>query len=188
MIALNTKLSFIFLLGFFLISCEKGKPTMRKSKQQNIEFQLSSDFKKDENYPTLDIYKNGEYHLDIKVAPSNPLLEEKFAEYKSGATPYRSAGYAIEQSMRIDLTDLSIKNENGYDFVAFYGETQDKTALLPAYYGIAKVMIKTSNLFITIELKQHARSKSGIKKSEILAYISPVIQTMKQSGNLIYSP
>lgn len=186
--ALNTKLSFIFLLGIFLISCQNDKLKIQQTADQSLEFQLSSDFKKDENYPKQNIFQNGAYHLDIKTAPQNPLLEAKFAEYKSGATPYRSVGYAIEQSMRIDLTDLRHKNENGYDFVAFYGETQDKTALLPAYYGIAKVMIKTSNLFITIELKQHARSKSGIKKSEILAYISPVIQTMKQSGNLIYSP
>lgn len=183
---LNTKLSLIFLLGIFLISCQNDQLKTQQTADQSIEFQLSSDFKKDETYPRQNIYQNGAYHLDIKTAPQNPLLEAKFSEYKSGAIPYRSAGYTIEKPKRIDLTDLNIKNENGYDFVAFYGETQDKTALLPTYYGISKVMMKTPNLFITIELKYNARTKNGIKKSEMFAYISPIIQTMEESGNLIY--
>lgn len=179
----------IVISGLVLVACSKGKLQEHKTADKLLTFQLSSDFSKNETYPRLDIYENGRYRLYIEnnLKP-NKILDQMFDGYKSGERTYRYAGYTIENSMRVDKTDLAVQNENGYDFVAFYGEIKDPSALLPTYYQIYYVLMKTPHHYVSIQLKHQSRRSGAIDKTEAVDYIAPIIKAMKESGNLIYSP
>lgn len=179
------KLIFI-LCVISLCACSQGKLTARKTTHNLIAFQLSSDFVSEEGYEaasqneirhTTDIYNNGDYKLYIDVYETHyPHLEKMFQRYKSEGGTYNLTGRTMKKAEKINI----VANENGYDFVAFYGVKKDPSVLLPNYYGVCAAMIKTPKYFVSIKLKQHERRLGAMDKDESMRYLTSVIQTMKQ--------
>lgn len=175
---------FLFILCVMsLFGCSQDKLVVQKTADDRLVFKLSSDFISNSNFNvfneiqyTTDIYDNGDYKLYIDVYLAHyPHLEKLFEGYKSEKATYDVSGYTIKKSEKVNI----VPNENGYDFVAFYGVVKDKSVLLPSYYGVHSVMIKTPKYFVSIELKQHARRLGALDRDKSMNYLTPIIKTMK---------
>lgn len=175
---------FLFILCVMsLFGCSQDKLVVQKTADDRLVFKLSSDFISNSNFNvfdeiqyTTDIYDNGEYKLYIDVYLEHyPHLEQLFEEYKNGKSTYNFSGHTVKKPEKVNI----LPNENGYDFVAFYGVVKDKSVLLPSYYGVHSVMIKTPKYFVSIELKQHARRLGALDRDKSMNYLTPIIKTMK---------
>ncbi|MDO4895924.1 MAG: hypothetical protein Q3971_01070 [Moraxella sp.] len=165
-----------------LVACHDNL-THHKTADNLLEFYMDSSFKKVQTNPKLglDIYQKKNYHLQIIHYPNHhPALQQRFDDYKNQKRIFKPAYYTTTaDTIKIDNTVLNLHNHNGHDFVVFYTKVQDLSALIPTYYGIAFVLMKTPHGFVEISLKQQAHKESKLSQKQAFEYLSSIIQTIK---------
>lgn len=167
---------FALMIGvsLLLFSCSKEKLATYNTYDRRYEFQLIDKFKL-HKYPDLNYFLNGKYRIGVEVFPLDNIASVEIYE------KYQDSKEVLNYSPHISYTPMEppVANDNGYPYLAFYGNGKDKSVLWPSYFEGYLFLMKTSDSFVYITLQYESFFKNGMNKEKAIKYLTPMLKTFK---------